>query len=260
MAAVTSRKLLNLFSYLASLLVAWLTGATSFAADRAQEPTTPLESSSWQLSRSSLTSSTSYLVPFDESLPSTDVTSVLERSSSDKEIVVAAYGSESPGATKGSGRPKVNLNPFVPREYGRTIVTVPHERLILENFLNIRVRIFKECKACETRVKLNKESPFKCLSDVLGELEERLQQEADRGSTVAQQALPVVKQMKEQVRDAKSGAEALAAIRSGISKVQQISLVQSQDTVIVSLQQQQRAVLTETLQAVEVSLTKSLSI
>ncbi len=259
MAKVTKRKLLNLFSYLASLMIAWLTGATSIARDSGQEVTSPVESSSWQYSRSGLKSTTSYLLPLDESLDPSSSSAVLERTQADDAIVVASYGGESPAATKGSGKPIIELNPFVPRTYGELVFTAPQERRFLQQFLNSKAGVVKQANNCERRVKKGV-SPYICYAEVLDQLERRLAREADRGSTVAKQALPVVRQMAEEVRNAQSGQAAIAAVQRGIGKVQQISLVRSQDTVIVNLQQQQRAVLAETLQAVEISLAKSVSI
>ncbi len=95
---------------------------------------------------------------------------------------------------------------------------------------------------------------------MLARYEARLAREAGRGSSVAKSALPIVRQMARDIRRTNSSAQGLEIVRRGIGKVQRIRLVRSQDAVVAKLQQQQRGVLVETLQAVEINLAKAIAI
>lgn len=196
-------------------------------------------------------------MPFDESFDPAANGSKLENPGG-KPITIAAYESESPSAKAGSGQEPVRPFLFIPkREGGPT--TIARERATLERFLNTRVRVKKTCERCQQRVKSGLD-PVKCITEVLKDLEDRLAREAQNGSAVAQSALPIVREMVVKVEQAESGEAALEAVREGLSKVQRIQIVRSQDTVISNLQQQQRAVLTETIEAVEVNLASMISI
>ncbi|MES0879173.1 hypothetical protein [Roseibium sp. SCP14] len=258
MVEITKRKLIGLLSFVASLLVTWLTGATSSAREHGQDVSTSAQANSWQLARQRLDLSTSPLsipAPTPGEVGGLDVQSIAK----EQKIMVAAYESESPSVEAGSGTHPIPLHLFVPKNNGNYEPTSDNERMTLERFLNMEVRIRKQAERCETRAKLEG-TPYLCISEVLEELGDRLDREAKRGSAVAEAAVPIVRQMAIEVREADSGEEAIAAIQRGIGKVQQISVVRSQDIVIANRQRQQRAVLTETLQAVEISLAKAIAI
>jgi hypothetical protein len=257
MADITKRKLLGFLSFLTSLLVAWLTGATSSARAGSQDLTDPVKNGSWQLTNSRQIFSRSTLLPFDESFDPAGTASKLE-GQSDKPIVIAAYESESSSVRAGSGKDPVRPYLFIPRGGGEN-TTIPRERATLERFLNTRVAVNNACERCAQKVKSGLE-PVRCITEVLQDLENRLAREAENGSAVAQSALPIVREMVIDVQQAQSSEAALEAVREGISKVQRIQIVRSQDTVIANLQQQQRAVLTETLVAVEVNLASMISL
>jgi hypothetical protein len=257
MAEITKRKMLGFLSFIASILVAWLTGATSSAKASNQALTDSVKNTPWQLSSARQIFSRSTLLPFDESFDPAANGSKLENPGG-KPITIAAYESESPSAKAGSGQEPVRPFLFIPkREGGPT--TIARERATLERFLNTRVRVKKTCERCQQRVKSGLD-PVKCITEVLKDLEDRLAREAQNGSAVAQSALPIVREMVVKVEQAESGEAALEAVREGLSKVQRIQIVRSQDTVISNLQQQQRAVLTETIEAVEVNLASMISI
>ncbi|MES0808448.1 hypothetical protein ABLO27_03120 [Roseibium sp. SCPC15] len=258
MTEITKRKLVGLLSFVVSLLVTWLTGATSSAREHSQDLSLSSRTSSWQSARQKLELSTS-----SSSLPSLTPGEVggldVQAIAKEQKIMVAAYESESPSVKKGSGTNPIPLHLFVPKSNGGYEPTSDNERMTLERFLNIEVRIRKQAERCETRAKIEG-TPYICISEVLEELGDRLEREAKRGSAVAEAAVPIVRQMAVEVREADSSEEALAAIQRGIGKVQQIRVVRSQDIVIANRQRQQRAVLTETLQAVEISLAKAIAI
>jgi|GEM_PF-2827624 len=251
MAERTTRKFLNLLSFCLSLLVVWLTGATSSANEPGEGLTDPVESSIWKLSRPRLSSSTSALLPFDPL-----GTGIFLDRFDGKPITVAAYGSESPSSQAGSGSAPIKPNSFVP---ANNVPTAQQERATLQRFLNLKARIQRDSDSCRKRIVRGRKVQ-ECIADVLTVLETRLAREASRGSSVAKSALPIVRQMARDVRRSGSGKQSLAIVRSGIGKVQRIRLVRSQDTVIAKLQGQQRAVLAETLQAVEVNLAKAISL
>ena len=257
MAEITKRKMLGFLSFIASILVAWLTGATSSAKTSSQEMTDPVSNTSWQLSNSQQIFSRSTLLPFDESFDPMVTGSKLEDPNG-KPLTVAAYESESPSVKKGSGKEAARPFLFIPKRDGED-TTISRERATLERFLNTRVRVKNACERCKQKVKRGLE-PVRCITEVLQDLENRLAREAENGSAVAQSALPIVREMVVKVEQADSDEAALAAVREGISKVQRIQIVRSQDTVIANLQQQQRAVLTETIEAVEVNLASMISI
>ncbi|MEM9630094.1 MAG: hypothetical protein AAGA50_02120 [Pseudomonadota bacterium] len=258
MAEITKRKLIGLLSFVVSLLVTWLTGATSSAREHSEDLSTAAQSNSWQSARQKLELSTSTV-----NMPASTLGEVrgldVQAIAKEQKIMVAAYESESPSVEAGSGTHPIPLHLFVPKGNDDYEPTSDNERMTLERFLNIEVRIRKQAERCETKAKLEG-TPYLCISEVLEELGDRLDREAKRGSAVAEAAVPIVRQMAIEVREADSGEEALAAIQRGIGKVQQIRVVRSQDIVISNRQRQQRAVLTETLQAVEISLAKAIAI
>jgi len=257
MAEITKRKMLGFLSFIASILVAWLTGATSSAKASTQALNDPVRNTSWQLSNAQQIFTRSTMLPFDESFDPSAAGSKLENPNG-KPITIAAYESESPSVKAGSGKEAVRPFFFIPKGDGEP-TTVARERAILERFLNNRVRVNNACERCKQKV-LRGIEPVRCITEVLQDLENRLAREAENGSAVAQSALPIVREMVVKVEQAESGEAALEAVREGISKVQRIQIVRSQDTVITNLQQQQRAVLTETIAAVEVNLASMISI
>ncbi|PVB59418.1 hypothetical protein [Labrenzia sp. 011] len=255
MADLTRRKFVNLLSFMLSLVIFWLTGATSSAKGSRLDLADPVETGTWKFNTPGRISPAGRVLPV-EGVAGGERTSGTLESGSDSANTVVAYGGESPGARAGSGSEPINPNQYVP---GKTGTNARLERVTLQRFLNTRARITSVSKRCATKIQRGEE-PLRCIENVLREFEARLEREAGRGSGVAKSALPIVRQMVRDVREAKSGKAGLAIVRRGIGKVQRIRLVRSQDAVVAKLQQQQRAVLVETLQAVEINLVKAIAI
>ncbi|POF34536.1 hypothetical protein CLV41_101992 [Roseibium marinum] len=251
MAELTKRKFFNFLSFLLSLLIFWLTGATSSAKGSRLELADPVETGVWKFS--SRRPASSQLLPLEVPVGTGRTSGALEHGR-EGAITVAAYGSESPNSQAGSGN-----KPISPNRPGKTIGNVPQEEASLQRLLNTKARIITESNKCERKI-LRGQDPLKCFADVLAIYETRLAGEAGRGSSVAKAALPIVRQMARDIRRANSGKEGLAIVRRGIGKVQRIRLVRSQDAVVAKLQQQQRGVLVDTLQAVEINLVKAIAI
>ena len=256
MAEFTKRKVLGFLSFLVSLIVTWITGATGFAREN-PNGLSQVEQSSWQQARERLGYSQSSLFATGaaENVAGS-ATNLTEAGVRD--AVVMAYGGESISQQLPGTQPQPT-GTFVPKKDGAFVPTEENERLTLERMLNIRVRVQQEAERCESRAKRG-DDPYRCIADVLEDFQVQLEREASRGSAVARAAAPIVEQMASEVRQARSQGEAVAAIQRGIGKVQQIRAVRSQDIVIANRQRQQRAVLTDTLQSVEVSLVKAVSI
>ncbi|KZM47959.1 hypothetical protein OA90_23195 [Labrenzia sp. OB1] len=256
MAELTKRKFLNLISFLLSLIIFWLTGATSSAKGSRLELADPVETGVWKFSGRRPASSVS--LPVEVPVGAGQTSGALERGT-DGIITIAAYGSESPNAKAGSGSDPISPNLPTPGNNAGSGPSASQERATLQRLLNTKARIVGESERCKTKI-LRGQEPLRCFADVLARYEARLAREAGRGSGVAKAALPIVRQMARDIRRAKSNAQGLEIVRRGIGKVQRIRLVRSQDAVVAKLQQQQRAVLVDTLQAVEINLAKAIAI
>lgn len=255
MTALTRRNLSRFFSFLVSLVVTWVTGATSFA----RESNTDVHSGegySLEEARQRLRIASSSRVQPDASLQALGITGELVNADTGR-IVVAAYESDSP-TTRLPGNDPVPPVTYVPTQGGELTPTEENERQTLERLLNTRVRIEQQAAGCVGAA--SSADVFRCFGDVIEELGKSLEYEAGRGSHVARAALPVINQMASEVRAATTEAEAVAAVRRGLGKVERIRAVRSQEIVIANRQRQQRAVVTDTLQSVEVSLVKAMSI
>lgn len=256
MARLTKRKLLSMLSFLVSLVVTWVTGASSFARESG-DVSLQDASNSLEQARLKLRIAASSRLPSDASLEALGITGDLTDTATGR-IVVAAYESDSPSTQSPGNKPVPGFG-FVPKQGGDFVPTEENERQTLERLMNARVKIQQESAGCESQVSKGAD-PFKCYADVLEEFGKSLQQEASRGSHVARAALPIVEQMASEVRAARTEAQAVAAVQRGLGKVQSIRAVRSQDIVIANRQRQQRAVVTDTLQSVEVSLVKAMSL
>ncbi len=145
MAELTKRKFLNLISFLLSLIIFWLTGATSSAKGSRLELADPVETGVWKFSGRRLASSVSLAleVPVGAGLTS----GALEQGT-DGSITIAAYGSESPNAKAGSGSDPISPNLPVPDNGSG----VPQERAVLQRLLNTKARIVAESERCKTKI------------------------------------------------------------------------------------------------------------
>ncbi|GAB4525067.1 MAG: hypothetical protein Tsb0019_27140 [Roseibium sp.] len=212
-----------------------------------------METSTWRQTGHRLSLSTSVLAPaVDDEFPVETLTL------SEDETISIAYGGETSSSQSGSGSQPLAPGQFTSKNASQA-TTVRQERATLSRFMNLRARIENDARRCTTRAQRGL-NPLECMSDVLTRMETRLAREAGRGSSVAKSALPIVRQMARDVRRARNGKAGLAVVRRGTGKVNNIRLVRSQDAVIVKLQQQQRAVLSDTLRSVEVNLAKAISI
>lgn len=254
MAMLTKRKLFSVLSFLVSLVVTWVTGATSFAKESGNHSVSGAGSSLEQ-ARLKLRMATSSRLPSDASLEALGITGDLTDTASGR-IVVAAYESDSP-STQAPGNNPVPTVDFVPQQGGQLTPTEENERQTLERLLNVRVKIQQASASCATE---SEGGSFGCFADAIDEFGKDLEREASLGSHVARAALPIVNQMASEVRAATTQQEAVAAVRRGIGKVQSIRAIRSQNIVIANRQRQQRAVMTDTLQSVEVSLVKAVTL
>lgn len=254
MAMLTKRKLFSMLSFLVSLVVTWVTGATSFAKESGNLPVQGAGNRLEQ-ARLKLRMAASSRLPSDASLEALGITGDLTDNATGR-IVVAAYESDSP-STQAPGNNPVPTVDFVPQQGGQLTPTEENERKTLERLMNSRVKIQQEAANCATVLG---GGSYGCFADAIDEFGKDLEREASLGSHVARAALPIVNQMASEVRAATTEEEAIEAVRRGIGKVQSIRAIRSQNIVIANRQRQQRAVVTDTLQSVEVNLVKAVSL
>lgn len=173
-------------------------------------------------------------------------------------IRVAQYGDSEPTGTGSRGHGVVRTFPFfgVPDDPTEP-PSAQQERTTLQYLLQSEKRTEKAAEQCVERVRRDQSTVQSCYSEVLARLERDLTRAASRGSKVAQDALPIVREAARQVRSARNSQEALRAVRAAVSKVQQIKLVASDDVVIARVVSQQRNAVVEALATVEICIERS---
>src|SRR5690606_35047198 len=174
-------------------------------------------------------------------------------------IRVAQYGESEPSGTGARGHGVVPSFPFfsgLPADSAEPL-SAQQERATLQYLLQTEKRTAKAANRCVEIVRRYQVSVQSCFAEVLARLERDLTRAASRGSKVAQEALPIVREAARQVRSARTTQQALQAVHTAVSKVPQIKLVASDDVVIARVVSQQRNAVVEALASVEICIERS---